>query len=127
MKVNRKAKFIIFFTIAIIALGLSNIAAVLTGDLVSSSLPSYNDTEKLIALDDDNFAPTSLNAVYEENKVVEEVNDTDDVNDTNATSSDSDISDNNNQQDIDNSDDNRHSDSDSQSSSSGSQSDDSDD
>lgn len=122
MKVNRKAKFIIFFTIAILALGLSNIAAVLTGDLVSSSLPNYNETEKLIALDDDNFSPTSLNTVYEETKVVEEVNDTDDVNDTNTSTSDSDAN-NNNQQEIDYSDDDKQS-SDSQTTPSGSQSDD---
>lgn len=122
MKVNRKAKFIIFFTIAILALGLSNIAAVLTGDLVSSSLPNYNETEKLIALDDDNFSPTSLNTVYEETKVVEEVNDTDDVNDTNTSTSDSDTN-NNNQQEIDYSDDDKQS-SDSQTTPSGSQSDD---
>ena len=85
MKVNRKAKFIIFFTIAVLALGLSNIAAVLTGDLVSSSLPNYNETEKLIALDDDNFSPATINAVYEQKKVVEEVNETDNSTDSNST------------------------------------------
>ena len=88
MKVDRKAKFIIFFTIAILALGLSNIAAVFTGDLVSSSLPSYNQSDKLIALDNDNFSPTSVNIVYEEKKYVEEVNDTADNNDTNSTDTD---------------------------------------
>ncbi len=86
MKVDKRAKFSIFFILAIVALGLSNIAAVYTGDLLSGTLPGINETEKLIALDDDGFSPASLNTVYEEKKVVEEVNDTADVNDTNDTS-----------------------------------------
>ena len=77
MKVDRKAKFCIFFVIAILALGLSNFAAAFTGDFVSTSLPGINDTDKMIALDDDNFSPATINAVYEEKKVVEEVNETD--------------------------------------------------
>ena len=77
MKVDKKANFLIFLIIAILALGLSNFAAAFTGDLVLGSFPGINDTDKMIALDDDNFAPTSLNTVYEPKKVVEEVNDTD--------------------------------------------------
>lgn len=85
MKVDRKAKFCIFLLIAILALGLSNFAAAFTGDFVSASFPGINDTDKMIALDDDNFAPTSLNAVYEPKKVVEEVNETENETDTNST------------------------------------------
>ncbi len=77
MKVDKKANFLIFLIIAILALGLSNFAAAFTGDLVLGSFPGINDTDKMIALDDDNFSPTSLNTVYEPKKVVEEVNDTD--------------------------------------------------
>ncbi len=77
MKVDKKANFLIFLIIAILALGLSNFAAAFTGDLVMGSFPGINDTDKMIALDDDNFSPTSLNTVYEPKKVVEEVNDTD--------------------------------------------------
>ncbi|ADC47176.1 hypothetical protein mru_1326 [Methanobrevibacter ruminantium M1] len=85
MKSDKRAKFAIFFSIAILALGLSNIAAVWTGDLISGSLPVINETDKLIALDNDNFSPASLNTVYEEKKVVEVVNDTSDANDTDST------------------------------------------
>ena len=85
MKVDRKAKFCIFFVIAILALGLSNFAAAFTGDFVSASLPGINDTDKMIALDDDNFSPATINAVYEEKKVVEEVNETDNSTDSNST------------------------------------------
>ena len=85
MKVDRKAKFCIFFVIAILALGLSNFAAAFTGDFVSTSLPGINDTDKMIALDDDNFSPATINAVYEEKKVVEEVNETDNSTDSNST------------------------------------------
>ena len=77
MKVDKKANFLIFLIIAILALGLSNFAAAFTGDFVSGSFPGINGTDKLIALDDDNFSPLSLNAVYEPKQVVEEVNDTD--------------------------------------------------
>ncbi len=77
MKVDKKANFLIFLIIAILALGLSNFAAAFTGDLVLGSFPGINDTDKMIALDDDNFSPASLNTVYEAKKVVEEVNDTD--------------------------------------------------
>ena len=77
MKVDKKANFLIFLIIAILALGLSNFAAAFTGDLVLGSFPGINDTDKMIALDDDNFSPASLNTVYEPKKVVEEVNDTD--------------------------------------------------
>ena len=77
MKVDKKANFLIFLIIAILALGLSNFAAAFTGDLVMGSFPGINDTDKMIALDDDNFSPASLNTVYEPKKVVEEVNDTD--------------------------------------------------
>ena len=77
MKVDKKANFCIFFLIALLALGLSNFAAAYTGDLVSSAFPSINDTEKMIALDNDNFSPASLNVVYEQKKIVEEVNETD--------------------------------------------------
>ena len=76
MKVDKKANFLIFLIIAILALGLSNFAAAFTGDLVLGSFPGINDTDKMIALDDDNFSPASLNTVYEPKKVVEEVNDT---------------------------------------------------
>ena len=85
MKVDRKAKFCIFFVIAILALGLSNFAAAFTGDFVSTSLPGINDTDKMIALDDDNFSPATINAVYEQKKVVEEVNETDNSTDSNST------------------------------------------
>ena len=85
MKVDRKAKFCIFLVIAILALGLSNFAAAFTGDFVSASFPGINDTDKMIALDNDNFAPASLNAVYEPKKVVEEVNETDNSTDSNST------------------------------------------
>ena len=84
MKVDKKAKFCIFLVIAILALGLSNFAAAFTGDFVSASFPGINETEKMIALDNDNFTPTSLNAVYEKKKVVE-VNETDNSTDSNST------------------------------------------
>lgn len=87
MKVDKKANFLIFLIIAILALGLSNFAAAFTGDLVMGSFPGINDTDKMIALDDDNFSPTSLNTVYEPKKVVEEVNDTDNSTD-NSTNHD---------------------------------------
>ncbi len=97
MKVDRRAKFCIFFVIAVLALGLSNFAAAFTGDFVSSSFPGINDTDKMIALDDDNFAPSTVNAVYEQKKVVEEVNETDNSTDSNSTIDDDydDDSDNN--------------------------------
>ena len=84
MKVDKRANFCIFFVIAILALGLSNFAAAYTGDFITASFPGINDTDKMIALDNDNFAPTSVNAVYEK-KVVEEVNETDNETDTNST------------------------------------------
>ncbi len=77
MKVDKRANFLIFLIIAILALGLSNFAAAFTGDLVMGSFPGINETDKMIALDDDNFSPTSVNTVYEPKKVVEEVNETD--------------------------------------------------
>ena len=84
MKVDKRANFCIFLVIAILALGLSNFAAAYTGDLISASFPGINDTDKMIALDNDNFTPTSVNVVYEK-KVVEEVNETDNETDTNST------------------------------------------
>ena len=99
MKVDKKANFCIFFLIALLALGLSNFAAAYTGDFILGSFPGINDTDKMIALDDDNFAPASINAVYEK-KVVEEVNETDNETDTKSTieedigEQDSDISNN---------------------------------
>ena len=84
LKVDKRANFCIFFVIAVLALGLSNFAAAYTGDLIVGSFPGINDTDKMIALDDDNFAPASINAVYEK-KVVEEVNETDNKTDTNST------------------------------------------
>ena len=62
LKVDKRANFCIFLVIALIALGLSNFAAAFTGDFVSASFPGINDTDKMIALDDDNFTPLSLNA-----------------------------------------------------------------
>lgn len=91
MKVDKKANFCIFFIIAILALGLSNFAAAFTGDFVSSSFPGINDTDKMIALDDDNFAPASVNVVYEPKKIVEEVNETD--NSTDNSTDDVDVDD----------------------------------
>ena len=85
LKVDKRANFCIFLIIAILALGLSNFAAAFTGDFVTASFPGINDTDKMIALDDDNFAPASLNAVYEPKKYVEEVNETDNETDTNST------------------------------------------
>ena len=106
MKVDKKANFLIFLIIAILALGLSNFAAAFTGDFVSGSFPGINDTDKLIALDDDNFSPLSLNAVYEPKQVVEEVNETDNETDTNSTieneTSDDSDNKNNNQNDNNN-------------------------
>ena len=98
MKVDKKAKLCIFLVIAIVALGLSNFAAAFTGDFVNASFPGINETDKMIALDDDNFTPASLNAVYEPKKVVEEVNETDNSTDTNSTIEEKteDNSDNNN-------------------------------
>lgn len=84
LKVDKRANFCIFLVIAILALGLSNFAAAYTGDLISASFPGINDTDKMIALDNDNFTPTSVNVVYEK-KVVEEVNETDNETDTNST------------------------------------------
>ena len=106
MKVDKRANFCIFLVIALIALGLSNFAAAFTGDFVSGSFPGINDTDKLIALDDDNFSPLSLNAVYEPKQVVEEVNETDNETDTNSTieneTSDDSDNKNNNQNDNNN-------------------------
>ena len=106
MKVDKRANFFIFLVIAILALGLSNFAAAFTGDFVSGSFPGINDTDKLIALDDDNFSPLSLNAVYEPKQVVEEVNETDNETDTNSTieneTSDDSDNKNNNQNDNNN-------------------------
>ena len=92
MKVDRKAKFCIFLVIAILALGLSNFAAAFTGDFVSSSFPGINDTDKMIALDNDNFVPATINAAYEPKKVVE-VNETENETDSDSTIED-DASDN---------------------------------
>ena len=78
--------------IAILALGLSNFAAAFTGDFVSSSFPGINDTDKMIALDNDNFVPATINAAYEPKKVVE-VNETDNETDSDSTIED-DASDN---------------------------------
>jgi hypothetical protein len=64
LKVDKRANFCIFFVIAILALGLSNFAAAFTGDFVSSSFPGINDTDKMIALDNDNFVPETINAAY---------------------------------------------------------------
>ena len=96
MKVDRKAKFCIFLVIAILALGLSNFAAAFTGDFVSSSFPGINDTDKMIALDNDNFVPATINAAYEPKKVVE-VNETDNETDSNSTIEDDDSDDSENQ------------------------------
>ncbi len=101
MKVDKKANFLIFLIIAVLALGLSNFAAAFTGDLVMGSFPGINDTDKMIALDDDNFAPASINAVYEPKKVVEEVNETDNSTDN---STDTDIDDDTDDKPNDNSD-----------------------
>ncbi|MBE6512737.1 MAG: hypothetical protein E7Z75_06315 [Methanobrevibacter olleyae] len=96
MKVDRKAKFCIFLLIAILALGLSNFAAAFTGDFVSSSFPGINDTDKMIALDNDNFVPATINAVYEPKKVVE-VNETDNETDSDSTIEDDDSDNSENQ------------------------------
>lgn len=88
MKVDKRANFLIFLVIAVLALGLSNFAAAFTGDLVMQSFPGINDTDKMIALDDDNFSPTSLNPVYEPKKVVEEVNETDNSTDDSTDNTD---------------------------------------
>ena len=117
MKVDKRANFCIFFVIAILALGLSNFAAGFTGDFVSASLPGVNDTDKMIALDNDNFTPLGLNAVYEK-KVVEEVNETENETDTNSTideNTDDDSDDDDNHQENDNNHNNNHQDSDSDS------------
>ena len=114
MKVDKRANFCIFLVIAILALGLSNFAAAFTGDFVMGSFPGVNDTDKLIALDDDGFAPETLNAVYEPKPVVEEENETDNETDTNSTiddDSDSDNDDNANSDSNSNSNDNGNSDS----------------
>ena len=92
MKVDRKAKFCIFLVIAILALGLSNFAAAFTGNFVSSSFPGINDTDKMIALDNDNFVPATINAAYEPKKVIE-VNETENETDSDSTIED-DASDN---------------------------------
>ena len=84
MKVDRKAKFCIFLVIAVLALGLSNFAAAFTGDFVSSSFPGINYTDKMIALDNDNFVPATINAAYEPKKVVED-NETDNETDSDST------------------------------------------
>ena len=96
MKVDRKAKFCIFLVIAILALGLSNFAAAFTGDFVSSSFPGINDTDKMIALDNDNFVPETINAAYEPKKVVE-VNETDNETDSDSTIEDDDSDNSENQ------------------------------
>jgi len=96
LKVDRKAKFCIFLLIAILALGLSNFAAAFTGDFVSSSFPGINDTDKMIALDNDNFVPATINAVYEPKKVVE-VNETDNETDSDSTIEDDDSDNSENQ------------------------------
>ena len=96
MKVDRKAKFCIFLFIAVLALGLSNFAAAFTGDFVSSSFPGINDTDKMIALDNDNFVPATINAAYEPKKVVE-VNETDNETDSNSTIEDDDSENQHNQ------------------------------
>ncbi|WP_407461380.1 hypothetical protein [Methanobrevibacter sp.] len=93
MKVDKKANFLIFLIIAILALGLSNFAAAFTGDLVMGSFPGINETDKMIALDDDNFSPASVNAVYEPKKVVEEVNETDNSTDNSTDHIDDDTDD----------------------------------
>ena len=92
MKVDKRANFCIFLVIAILALGLSNFAAAFTGDFVSSSFPGINDTDKMIALDNDNFVPATINAAYEPKKVVE-VNETENETDSDSTIED-DASDN---------------------------------
>ena len=104
MKVDKRANFCIFIVIAILALGLSNFAAAFTGDFVMASFPGINDTDKMIALDDDGFAPETLNAVYEPKPVVEEENETDNETDTNSTIDENTDSDN----DDSNSDSNSH-------------------
>ncbi len=96
MKVDRKAKFCIFLVIAILALGLSNFAAAFTGDFVSSSFPGINDTDKMIALDNDNFVPATINAAYEPKKVVED-NETDNETDSDSTIEDDDTDNSENQ------------------------------
>ena len=96
MKVDRKAKFCIFLFIAVLALGLSNFAAAFTGDFVSSAFPGINDTDKMIALDNDNFVPATINAAYEPKKVVE-VNETDNETDSDSTIEDDDSDDSENQ------------------------------
>ena len=78
--------------IAILALGLSNFAAAFTGNFVSSSFPGINDTDKMIALDNDNFVPATINAAYEPKKVIE-VNETENETDSDSTIED-DASDN---------------------------------
>ena len=94
MKVDRKAKFCIFLVIAILALGLSNFAAAFTGDFVSSSFPGINDTDKMIALDDDGFSPNAVSTYKEEVEVEDknETNETVDDSDSNITNEDSDNS-----------------------------------
>ena len=92
LKVDKRANFCIFLVIAILALGLSNFAAAFTGDFVSSSFPGINDTDKMIALDNDNFVPATINAAYEPKKVVE-VNETENETDSDSTIED-DASDN---------------------------------
>lgn len=104
MKVDKKANFCIFFIIAILALGLSNFAAAFTGDFVSSSFPGINDTDKMIALDDDNFAPESVNVVYEPKKIVEEVNKTDNSTDNSTDDVEDDVDDGTDEKPRDNSD-----------------------
>ena len=96
MKVDKRANFCIFLVIAILALGLSNFAAAFTGDFVSSSFPGINDTDKMIALDNDNFVPATINAAYEPKKVVE-VNETENETDSDSTIEDDDSDNSENQ------------------------------
>ncbi len=89
LKSDRKANLLVFLTVSIVALGLSQISVAFTGDLLSSSLPGVDTNDKLIALDDDGFTPNLLQTVHEEVKVdhneTNETNETSDNSDTNIT------------------------------------------
>ena len=79
MDSRKKANLLVIFLVAILALGISNIVALFTEDYINLEMTEINNqSQKLVAVDDGNFAPNHINTVEIDN----------DTNDTNNTSTD---------------------------------------
>jgi len=70
-----KGNIIVILTIALLALGLSSVAAHLTGNIITNSLYPTGDSSKLTTIDNGNFTPNT-NQMSNNNSTSDENNTT---------------------------------------------------